>query len=248
MDQTFTEALRSIELDLVLNFIPTDACILEVGAGAGWQAKMLAERGFKVEAIDIAESNYAALQVWPVHTYDGRNIPFPNESFDVVFTSSVLEHVLDLGNLFREFARVLKPQGIAIHVLPTPAWRLWTTITHYPSVIRSVLNIRNRDRHALGSVSTTRQSVFHLMKKALIPSRHGETGNTVTELFHFSRHRWEQLFVQLGWTLQTYQPCDIYYSGHSLVGNLIPIYTRQYLAHYLGSATAIYLLKKNRTL
>lgn len=246
MDQTFTEALRSIELDLVSNFIPTDACILEVGAGAGWQAKMLAERGFKVEAIDIAESNYAASQVWPVRTYDGRNIPFPDESFDVVFTSSVLEHVLDLGNLFREFARVLKPQGIAIHVLPTPAWRLWTTITHYPSIARSVLHIKNRDTHALGSVSTKRQSVFHLMKKALIPSRHGETGNTVTELFHFSRHRWEQLFVQLGWTLQTYQACGIFYSGNSLLGSTLSPQLRKPLARLLGSATTIYVLTRNR--
>ena len=47
-------------------------------------------------------------------TYDGVNIPFPKESFDLVFTKQVFEHVLYPREVLREVGRVLKPQGLFV--------------------------------------------------------------------------------------------------------------------------------------
>jgi predicted SAM-dependent methyltransferase len=49
---------------------------------------------------------------------DVTNLIFPNESFDVIYCSHVLEHVLDDRLAMREFCRVLKPQGWAILLVP----------------------------------------------------------------------------------------------------------------------------------
>lgn len=41
--------------------------------------------------------------------YDGRHIPFPEASFDAVFSSEVMEHVFNPGDIFPEIYRVMKP-------------------------------------------------------------------------------------------------------------------------------------------
>jgi SAM-dependent methyltransferase len=47
-----------------------------------------------------------------------ENMPFPDESYDFVFASHVLEHVRDDRKAIREIRRVLRPHGVAI--LPVP--------------------------------------------------------------------------------------------------------------------------------
>jgi len=49
---------------------------------------------------------------------DVTNIQYPDESFDVIYCSHVLEHVLDDKQAIREFYRVLKSDGWAILLVP----------------------------------------------------------------------------------------------------------------------------------
>jgi SAM-dependent methyltransferase len=49
---------------------------------------------------------------------DITNLPFPDESFDVVLCSHVLEHVLDDRKAMRELHRVLRPDGWALVLVP----------------------------------------------------------------------------------------------------------------------------------
>lgn len=53
--------------------------------------------------------------------YDGRNIPFPDNSFDSVFCSEVFEHVFNLEEVLTEIKRVLKPGGKMLITVPF-AW------------------------------------------------------------------------------------------------------------------------------
>jgi SAM-dependent methyltransferase len=57
-------------------------------------------------------SNFAMVRM------DVERIRYPDESFDVVFCSHVLEHVNDDRRAMREFARVLKRDGWAILLVP----------------------------------------------------------------------------------------------------------------------------------
>ncbi|RYZ19647.1 MAG: class I SAM-dependent methyltransferase, partial [Chitinophagaceae bacterium] len=43
--------------------------------------------------------------------YNGKNIPFANNTFDSIFTSEVFEHVFNLPEIITELHRVLKPGG-----------------------------------------------------------------------------------------------------------------------------------------
>ncbi len=50
--------------------------------------------------------------------YDGKHLPFENDSFDVIFSSEVFEHVFNLQELLVEIKRVLKPGGKLIFTCP----------------------------------------------------------------------------------------------------------------------------------
>jgi SAM-dependent methyltransferase len=217
------KAIRDQELDRVLELFPPRGRVLEVGSGAGWQAKRLAAKGYQVTALDVPASNYAHVRVYPTALYDGEHIPIAEDSFDVVFSSNVLEHVENLVTLSVELRRVLKPGGLAIHVLPTPSWRFWTICTHYVAVLRQY---RGRD-----------------MLRSLWQARHGVRGNLFTEMYFFSRLYWEAQFSKLGWEVLKYSPNHLFYTGYSILDFRMTIPQRTNVASFLGSSCGIFVLR-----
>lgn len=57
---------------------------------------------------------------------DGRQLPFKDESFDVVLCLDVLEHILADFRLIREFVRVLECGGKLLATAPAHRW-LWSS-------------------------------------------------------------------------------------------------------------------------
>lgn len=49
---------------------------------------------------------------------ESQHIPYPNNTFDIILASDVLEHIYDTKTAFRELARVLKPGGTLIITVP----------------------------------------------------------------------------------------------------------------------------------
>lgn len=236
--------LRFYEVEKTLEFLPLSGKLLEIGAGAGWQAKQFFERGYDVSALDIKSNKLKHLSEFPVLEYDGLHFPFPDKHFDIVYSSNVLEHVLELDILEKEIYRVLKPKAIAVHILPTISWRLGTSLTHplylFQLAYRYLTNkrnpIKNTDDHFLPS--------FWQLWKYLLPSRHGVKGNSFSELYNFSSFYWSRHFKSCKWNVVEYQPSCIFYSGNQILHKNIDLAWRRRLSQYLGSATSIWVLKK----
>src|SRR5438874_9484175 len=131
--------VRGLELMRLREYLPSTGRVLDFGAGAGQQALRLQELGFDVDAVDLVSSPHAEKRVFGVTTYDGQNLPFPDAHFDVVMSSNVLEHVQNLPATLRELARVLKPGGTMLHVLPSSSWRLWSTLAEFVAAPRAAL-------------------------------------------------------------------------------------------------------------
>ncbi|MGI0025415.1 MAG: class I SAM-dependent methyltransferase [Nitrososphaera sp.] len=217
--------------------------ILEIGAGTGWQARLLSERGFRVEAIDIKIPPKRGL-FWSVKTYDGKHIPFGDSSFDVVFSSNVLEHIPRAEIFQDEITRVLKPHGTAIHVLPTPTWRLWTLLSHYPYVLKLLFASLRSDEAVLSRSDQEKSSIVTALCKALWPPAHGVQGNALSEIYWFKEQRWGALFERTGWRIKRSWPSGLFYTGGAIFGGLMSVDSRKKLGRYLGSSTMIFVLEK----
>jgi ubiquinone/menaquinone biosynthesis C-methylase UbiE len=95
---------------------------LEIGAGTGYFSLNLLRAGIVQEAVatDIsqgmldelaASAGRLGLRVETVCT-EAEKLPFPDDSFDLVFGHAILHHLPDLDAAFREFRRVLRQGGV----------------------------------------------------------------------------------------------------------------------------------------
>lgn len=240
-------AIRTYELQRALVHMPSGARVLEIGAGAGWQADILRRAGLRVAAIDLPTSSYGKVRVSCVVSYDGQHIPFRDGEFDVIFSSNVLEHVPHVEDYQSELHRVLKSTGTVIHVLPTPTWRLWTCLTHYWFIVREVWRIVFGWRDDGGEPSAhtkgrKKHGLAGLVLRVLLPARHGEQGNTLAELYLFSRLRWRRFFVRAGWVVRTCYPVRLFYTGYSVFDHHFSIRVRRLFSFVLGSSCLVYVL------
>lgn len=77
----------------------------------------LAYTGLDVkEAVDFGMSGNDVVKL-----FDGTNIPFPDDSFDNILCTEVIEHALDPETLVKEMHRVLKPGGLLVLTVPFSA-------------------------------------------------------------------------------------------------------------------------------
>ncbi len=100
--------------------------VLEIGPGGGGHSCLFASKGARVTALDItperAISTARKLALTGdgsgrAYQGDGENLPFQDESFDIVYSNGVLHHSADTSRCIAEVHRVLKPGGLAVLML-----------------------------------------------------------------------------------------------------------------------------------
>ncbi len=218
--------------------------VLEVGSGFGWQSNYLDKLGSDVKAVDIASSVEDGLQSsnynlskykvfddsknlekennelkieFPVEKYDGVNLPYKNETFDIVYSSNVLTHVENLDLLLDDMKRVLKRDGIMIHGCASSYWSFWTLIT---GVIK---------------------------RWYLDPRSHSLISNNVFSEIINSRERfWKKYFHNNGLKTINVISAKLFYTGNYIFDSKISIKKRNKLSSILGSSTVFYILKEIR--
>jgi len=82
--------------------------VLDIGCGYGRNKPIVEEAGGEWIGVEPFEGG--------AHTViaSAEDLPFEDNSFDVVIMDAVLEHIPDVGAAFKEVGRVLKPNGIFI--------------------------------------------------------------------------------------------------------------------------------------
>lgn len=128
-DIAFLHQLRLFELNQIKQFLPKSGNLLEIGAGSGFQSKVLDSWNYNVKAIDLETSIYKNKKVFEITNYDGKKIPFKDATFSIVFSSNVFEHIYDIKNILSEISRVTKTNATIILVMPSSTWRIWTLLT-----------------------------------------------------------------------------------------------------------------------
>jgi 2-polyprenyl-6-hydroxyphenyl methylase/3-demethylubiquinone-9 3-methyltransferase len=110
----FQRILTRLQID------PKGKRALDVGCGGGLLAEEFATMGFAVTGIDPSETSLAVARAHAAQNglhidyrlgY-GDELPFENETFEVVYCCDVLEHIPNWDAVIGEIARVLKQNGI----------------------------------------------------------------------------------------------------------------------------------------
>lgn len=102
--------------------------VLEIGPGAGGHSALFAKYGAEMTSVDITFHRARATQVkfdlmdgsaLNCHALQGdaENLPFPDSSFDIVYSNGVLHHTPDTEKAIAEVHRLVKPGGQAVIML-----------------------------------------------------------------------------------------------------------------------------------
>jgi len=242
------EALRQAEFDTVRAYFRPGMRVLEIGGGSGYQARLITSLGCDVSSIDLADRSAPAGRFHPVQSYDGRNIPAAPESFDLIFSSNVLEHVTDLSALLSDMRRVLRPGGHAIHILPSTSWRLFTTLAFPLYAFKRLVGLQTGLPYADPSprvcgASPGSEGVANFFGAIGAPLRpHGAFANALVELWTYRRRWWIRTFRRHAFEIISIVPTRLFYSGYGILPSL-PLTARRILSRLLGSACHIYVTR-----
>lgn len=115
-------------LDWARSHNPPGSKILDYGCGGGALVQAGREEGLDIYGVELFYGGSHArehagerglLGVWVHELEKKQRIPFPDESFDVVVTNQVLEHVEDIDVVLEEMHRVLRHGGHLLALFPS---------------------------------------------------------------------------------------------------------------------------------
>lgn len=233
-DEGWEEQLRRMryrEFHRIFGGCPEDTFdrVLELGAGNGYQSRLLAGISNRVVATDYAYRENVPPPVEGVEfefadaeSVDSR---YPPGSFDLVFSSNLLEHLPEPEAAIRASRRLLTRGGLMVHVVPSTFWKLSYMVLFYPFQARRLLrkvtgkarrmlrrsnDSGERDRRQSESdrwradnnpkIERSRRSRW---REELIPSPHGASSSNTREFLAFRKSRWIGLFEE----------CDLVVAG-----------------------------------
>lgn len=112
-----TRDLEAKALRKTLEKIDFDNC-LEIGCGTGKNTEWLLQKTNHLMAVDFSEEMIAKAKekiksdkVTFLQADIKNDWDFTNEKFDLISFSLVLEHIKNLGHIFKEASKLLKPGG-----------------------------------------------------------------------------------------------------------------------------------------
>ena len=131
-----------------LHKIPVNSKLLEVGAGRPDVLVGFRNAGMQVSGCDISQVSEKACKESQIPfkyvNLEGGKLPYKSNSFDVVYSKSVIEHMIDPLSFVSESFRVLKPGGLLL--ILTPDWEanyrtFFDDFTHVRPMTRRSMNL-----------------------------------------------------------------------------------------------------------
>jgi|SRR5215472_4382390 len=133
------------------SLVPSDPPlrILDVGCGTGLNAAQLTRRGHDVFGIDVSPVAIEKLRAQglkgSIADIEAEPLALPENTFDLVYASEVIEHCVDTKKFLRNLRAVLKQDGTLLLSTPNSAfwaYRLLSLLGYTPSEFQHPGHVR----------------------------------------------------------------------------------------------------------
>jgi SAM-dependent methyltransferase len=193
--------------------LATDPEILEIGSGTGGLLHALRSRGLRARGVELRTAFIDQAREWygdiPIAAVSGLELPFPDDTFDVVMSFDVFEHIPDSDGHLREVRRVLRPGGSYLmqtpnkwtnRVFETIRWRSLTAWREEHCSLHSLSELEARlARHGFRPVRAYDVPVVNAFFRAKVRRYAGWPGSLALRIVNPDRLplRWRtNLYVQ----------------------------------------------------
>jgi ubiquinone/menaquinone biosynthesis C-methylase UbiE len=196
-----TDSVAEEVADFIVTLVEAtpETSFLEPGVGTGLNVLPLVKRGYRVTGIDVSAEmlqqfrqkfkvvpqNLTLLQT------DASQLPFPDQSFDVVLTVHMMHTVANGQQFLDEIVRVLKPQGFFLNAQwITPPARM-----EFERYFRGILSQYNESQDSKPVNAASRgvdmEAYFHSKQyhSNYLIAKEWTVSNTVEELLQFFKSR-----------------------------------------------------------
>ncbi len=117
-EESEVELAKEVYFDVVTeSMLNRDSIVMDMGCGTGRWTKYACKRAKFVEAIDPSDAVISAAKLLSAESNvritqaEVSSIPFPDDSFDFVFSLGVLHHIPDTAQAMIDTVKKLKPGG-----------------------------------------------------------------------------------------------------------------------------------------
>ncbi|MGB7567475.1 MAG: class I SAM-dependent methyltransferase [Chitinivibrionales bacterium] len=150
-------AYRKLETDRIFQNCPDGlfhhGC--ELGAGDGYQSALLSRYIVSLISTEInprllPEEGRHGIE-YRICSAEAALASFADRNFDIVFSSNLLEHVVDPQKVLSGINRVLKDDGITVNVMPGPFWKICQVLLYVPAHVLVTIE-RITKQHGLKNI------------------------------------------------------------------------------------------------
>lgn len=152
--------------------------VLDAGCGGGrysvaWKllgADSVIGLDFSTQGIEDAQKRVEEKGIKKVKFIKGDvlNIPFDDNSFDIVFSNGVLHHTSNWKKGIKEIVRVLKPEGFGwLYLIESPGGLFWD-LSEILRIVMKGINL-NVARNSLYLIGIPPNRVFYILDHIMVP-------------------------------------------------------------------------------
>jgi 2-polyprenyl-3-methyl-5-hydroxy-6-metoxy-1,4-benzoquinol methylase len=111
--------------------------LLDIGTGNGEISYYIGEE-FEVTSVDVVDQRQIS-DGYMFICLEGDRLPFPDQSFDIIVSNHIIEHVTNANQHLAEIARLVRDNGLVYLATPN---RLWPWEVHYQIPLLHYLPVR----------------------------------------------------------------------------------------------------------
>jgi len=190
---------------------------IEFGAGDGYQTTLIKP---KCSVFISSDLNFKRLKEefktagvdYRAYDADALVGMLNANEFDLIFSSSLIEHLANKGGFLRATKEILSPEGYAVHIVPGRMVKVTYLLLFYPNLFLLVIDrligifenkpiFRGAANNFENNINSPKANNLKKWQRLLLPQIHGNYQTNIEEWRAWGKNNWQKLFADNGYII-----------------------------------------------